>query len=363
MVDLYVMQYIWGGLLDDSVVKIGRSDNPEGRRAGMESSQNFRMQLTAVFKGWGCHERAVHAHLVARRSRDGAGTEWFYLAASEAVREIGSVVSGAFEAVREIGAVVSAVKRASPTDLECQTGPGGASEEGDFVSGLDVKRRRLNDGDKCMKCPYCRGDPRVKTGCWRRVAERGLPLPRTTAFDASHLLQPRVSVSSDITAALERVKNDGEDPIFQVRDLGDKNWSLLDVVSILSTNKPFSNYSRLNFILQKAWPRLPKCQKKSRGQGELLQWCGDEVTVIVVAFSFLHVLKKNEEARFMITGLVLQLMRADPELLVDFSMGVGRFAGLEDLMYQPDECLGGGDDVQADDGEWESLGDDEEGSP
>ena len=90
--DLYVMQYIWKGLWDNSSVKIGRSFCPETRRRSLESCQNFRVQLAAVFKGWGNFEHAVHLRLAHVRSSDGAGKEWFDVSVAEAVKEIAAVV-------------------------------------------------------------------------------------------------------------------------------------------------------------------------------------------------------------------------------------------------------------------------------
>ena len=91
--DLYVMQYVFGGVLDDTVVKIGRSACPENRRKAMEASQNFRIQLSSTFKGHGHFEKAVHAHLAALglKAADGPGVEWFRMSFADAVREIGVV--------------------------------------------------------------------------------------------------------------------------------------------------------------------------------------------------------------------------------------------------------------------------------
>ena len=86
--DLYVMQYVFKGIIDDSAVKIGRSVNPESRRKALESSQNFRIRLCTVFKGWGKYEHAVHQRLVKQQSTDGAGKEWFNVSLPEAVKAI-----------------------------------------------------------------------------------------------------------------------------------------------------------------------------------------------------------------------------------------------------------------------------------
>jgi T5orf172 domain len=92
--DLYVMQYVLKGRLDDGAVKIGRSACPEARRSSLESCQNFRLQLSVVFKGWGKYEKAVHLRLAHVNSRDGAGKEWFNIGAAEAAKEIAATVLG-----------------------------------------------------------------------------------------------------------------------------------------------------------------------------------------------------------------------------------------------------------------------------
>jgi len=72
--DLYIMRYV--GILQD-VLKIGRSNNPETRRRGLEAGQNFNLELLATFPGKGYLELAVHRRLEERRSTRGAGNEWF----------------------------------------------------------------------------------------------------------------------------------------------------------------------------------------------------------------------------------------------------------------------------------------------
>ena len=72
--DLYIMRYV--GILQD-VLKIGRSNNPEKRRRGLEACQNFHLELLATFPGKGYLELAVHRRLEERRSTRGAGNEWF----------------------------------------------------------------------------------------------------------------------------------------------------------------------------------------------------------------------------------------------------------------------------------------------
>jgi len=90
--DLYVMQYVFKGVIEDTVVKIGRSANPESRRKALESSQNFRVRLGAVFRGWGKYEHAVHQRLVKQQSTDGAGKEWFNVSLPESVKAISETV-------------------------------------------------------------------------------------------------------------------------------------------------------------------------------------------------------------------------------------------------------------------------------
>jgi hypothetical protein len=79
---LYIMRYI--GVLR-GVVKIGRSHNPEGRRKNLEASQDFHVELVAVFPDKGHLESAVHKKLAAKRSTRGAGTEWFRVDVQEAL--------------------------------------------------------------------------------------------------------------------------------------------------------------------------------------------------------------------------------------------------------------------------------------
>ena len=57
--------------------KVGRSGRADLRRAGMSSSQNFEMQLLAVFSDLGPIEKLVHKALESKRVREGPGQEWF----------------------------------------------------------------------------------------------------------------------------------------------------------------------------------------------------------------------------------------------------------------------------------------------
>ena len=70
---LYVMKYS----NDQTVVKIGKSSNVERRRRELEASQNFRVEILAIFPGKGDLEPKVHERLAHCRSTAGAGKEWF----------------------------------------------------------------------------------------------------------------------------------------------------------------------------------------------------------------------------------------------------------------------------------------------
>ena len=82
--DLYVMRYS----TCSRSVKIGRSKDPEKRRRGLQSAQNFFVEIVALFPKMGHLEHRVHARLHDRRSTDGAGTEWFYATIDEALDAI-----------------------------------------------------------------------------------------------------------------------------------------------------------------------------------------------------------------------------------------------------------------------------------
>ena len=86
--DLYVMRYS----TCSRSVKIGRSDNPEKRRRGLQSSQNFFIEIVARFPERGHLEQLVHAKLHDKRSHDGAGREWFYVTIDEALDTIRQVI-------------------------------------------------------------------------------------------------------------------------------------------------------------------------------------------------------------------------------------------------------------------------------
>ena len=57
--------------------KVGRSNRVDLRRAGMCASQNFDMELLAVFFDLGRLESLVHAALESKRVQEGPGQEWF----------------------------------------------------------------------------------------------------------------------------------------------------------------------------------------------------------------------------------------------------------------------------------------------
>ena len=88
---LYVMRTSF----DAEHVKIGRSRDVAARRAALEAGQNFRVEVLVVFPGKGHLEGSVHAHLDGRRSRLGAGREWFAIPVAEAA----GVVAGALQQV------------------------------------------------------------------------------------------------------------------------------------------------------------------------------------------------------------------------------------------------------------------------
>ena len=82
--DLYVMRYSH----DCSAVKIGRANDPRTRKRQLEQCHNFQLDLLAIFPEAGHLERQVHEKLQGHRSRKGAGTEWFAVSESTALRVI-----------------------------------------------------------------------------------------------------------------------------------------------------------------------------------------------------------------------------------------------------------------------------------
>ena len=87
--DLYVMRY---KDIRKDVVKIGRSVDPDKRRATLEACHDFRVEILAVFPGRGHLEARVHEHLSTRRSQRGAGTEWFKVSAQQATETITNAI-------------------------------------------------------------------------------------------------------------------------------------------------------------------------------------------------------------------------------------------------------------------------------
>ena len=83
---LYIMRYSFC----NTAVKIGRSGNVESRRQSLEVGPNFHVEVVATFPGKGFLEAEVHKALEEKRSRIGAGTEWFDMVPEEAVALIGS---------------------------------------------------------------------------------------------------------------------------------------------------------------------------------------------------------------------------------------------------------------------------------
>ena len=78
--DLYIMKYSF----DDTAVKIGRSDDVNGRKRHLQAGHNFFMEVVAIFPGKGWFETEVHRNLQDYRSRRGAGREWFDICAEDA---------------------------------------------------------------------------------------------------------------------------------------------------------------------------------------------------------------------------------------------------------------------------------------
>ena len=87
--------YVMRTSVDAEHVKIGRSRDVTARAAALESGQNFFVEVLVVFPRKGHLEGSVHAHLDGRRSRLGAGREWFAIPATEAA----GVVAGALQHV------------------------------------------------------------------------------------------------------------------------------------------------------------------------------------------------------------------------------------------------------------------------
>ena len=85
---LYVMKYS----NDQTVVKIGKSNNVERRRRELEASQNFRVEILAIFPGKGELDPKVHERLAGCRSTAGAGKEWFNIPVGDGVVVVNKVL-------------------------------------------------------------------------------------------------------------------------------------------------------------------------------------------------------------------------------------------------------------------------------
>ena len=70
---------------DTTCVKIGRSDNVEGRRRHVKAGQNFTVEVLVIFPGVGPLEPQLHEQLQEKRISKGAGREWFRIRSSEDV--------------------------------------------------------------------------------------------------------------------------------------------------------------------------------------------------------------------------------------------------------------------------------------
>ena len=88
--DLYVMQ----NSRISAEVKIGRSINPDKRRRDLQASQNYRINISAVFPGAGHLEPLVHDMLAYCRVRDVPGREWFKCTPQTAFGAIGTALGG-----------------------------------------------------------------------------------------------------------------------------------------------------------------------------------------------------------------------------------------------------------------------------
>ena len=86
--DLYVMQ---NSRISDEV-KVGRSMDPEKRRRALQASQNYRMNILAVFPGAGHLEPLVHGMLAYCRVHDVPGREWFKCNPQTAFGAIGTAL-------------------------------------------------------------------------------------------------------------------------------------------------------------------------------------------------------------------------------------------------------------------------------
>jgi hypothetical protein len=79
--------YIFSNSLLPGILKIGRSKDVERRRAEMQRSQPFYINLVATFPGKGHLEASIHATLRASLV-DGPGREWFRVSESDVIHAI-----------------------------------------------------------------------------------------------------------------------------------------------------------------------------------------------------------------------------------------------------------------------------------
>ena len=75
-----------------SLIKVGRSKDPQKRARDLESSQCFRMEVAIVFPNQGRHENKVLKTLRNKRTRGGRGQEWFNLPVRDAVPVITDIL-------------------------------------------------------------------------------------------------------------------------------------------------------------------------------------------------------------------------------------------------------------------------------
>ena len=79
--------YIFSNSLLPGILKIGRSKDVERRRAEMQRSQPFHINMVATFPGKGHSEASIHATFQANLV-DGPGREWFRVSESDAIHAI-----------------------------------------------------------------------------------------------------------------------------------------------------------------------------------------------------------------------------------------------------------------------------------
>ena len=84
---LYIMRYEFDPC-NTMGVKIGRTKNLAVRVAQFEEGHNFRMKVLRVYRGLGNLENLVHTLLASRRASGGAGTEWFDVSFSAAMKAV-----------------------------------------------------------------------------------------------------------------------------------------------------------------------------------------------------------------------------------------------------------------------------------